>query len=289
MTLRDQQREFSVKTREALLATFQENPFEWFTAKELADAAGNAGIEEVTAAQIGGLLKLMRSDGLVENKPEKNFNVWRLVLKDKKAKAHPWTQTPAVIKTRRPAPVTRPLPVHLESKQDPHIQVPACPLSALDELLVDALAEKNADEALVTQSWSAVIESIEADDTQPLKNPCELPAEDALLATHPIQPETPMTAEALAYDTTDAIEMPFAEHQQAPHTCTGHCANHARASDDIEAALARAADQAKLDYVVHLLTIADEHAETGDDLGSSPVWKTARRLAPAFGLEKTYA
>lgn len=65
------------------------------------------------------------------------------------------------------------------------------------------------------------------------------------------------------------------------------------ASDYLQ--LKAAFDQLKEDYrllkegTVHLLTIADEHASTGDDLGCSPVWKTACRIRPVFGLEKTYA
>lgn len=321
-TLKDQQREFSATTRAALLTTLQENPGEWFSAKELAEFT-NTGIEEVTPAQIGGLLKFMRDDGLVESKPEMNINVWRLKRGagatssqiqaqapaisaqgdlrpqngHKPAPTHPYNVTPAVAKAPRPAPVTRPLPAHLESKPDLPKKPKAKTYADLriaeikGEKTTESNTEQNADESAVIHSWSVVVEAIEA--------------EGFTAAITPPPPETePMpevTSPEIAIDVSELIDArPSESHEdEAPvthsaHTCTGHCANHAAFSQaDEEAQIDRLAAhqtlRARENYIVHLLTIADEHASTGDDLGCSPVWKTARRLAPVFGLEKTYA
>jgi len=189
-----------------------------------------------------------------------------------------------VAKTARTAPVTRPLPIHLETKTYADLRL-AKIMDALDD------APQNADESAVIHSWSAVVEAIEA--------------EGFTAAITPPPPETePMpevTSPEIAIDVSELIDArPSESHEdEAPvthsaHTCTGHCANHAAFSQALAAhQTLRAREKMKrlrlTDYIVHLLTIADEHASTGDDLGCSPVWKTARRLAPVFGLEKTYA
>ena len=175
----------------------------------------------------------------------------------KPAPTHPYNVTPAVAKAPRPAPVTRPLPAHLESKPD----LPKKPKAKTyvdlriaeikGEKTTESNTEQNADESAVIHSWSAVVEAIEA--------------EGFTAAITPPPPETePMpevTSPEIAIDEEAQIDR-LAAHQTL---------------------------RARENYIVHLLTIADEHASTGDDLGCSPVWKTARRLAPVFGLEKTYA
>lgn len=217
----------------------------------------------------------------------------------KPAPTHPYNVTPAVAKAPRPAPVTRPLPAHLESKPDLPKKPKAKAKTYADLRIAEIKGEKttewnteqNADESAVIHSWSAVVEAIEA--------------EGFTAAITPPPPETePMpevTSPEIAIDVSELIDArPSESHEdEAPvthsaHTCTGHCANHAAFSQaDEEAQIDRLAAhqtlRARENYIVHLLTIADEHASTGDDLGCSPVWKTARRLAPVFGLEKTYA
>lgn len=211
----------------------------------------------------------------------------------KPAPTHPYNVTPAVAKAPRPAPVTLPLPIHLETKTYAYLRL-AKIMDALDdapESITESNTEQNADESAVIHSWSAVVEAIEA--------------EGFTAAITPPPPETePMpevTSPEIAIDVSELIDArPSESHEdEAPvthsaHTCTGHCANHAAFSQaDEEAQIDRLAAhqtlRARENYIVHLLTIADEHASTGDDLGCSPVWKTARRLAPVFGLEKTYA
>lgn len=317
-TLKDQQREFSATTRAALLTTLQENPGEWFSAKELAEFT-NTGIEEVTPAQIGGLLKFMRDDGLVESKPEMNINVWRLKRGagatssqiqaqapavsaqgdlrpqngHKPAPTHPYNVTPAVAKAPRPAPVTRPLPAHLESKPDlpkkpkaktyadlriaeikgEGLPVKTYPPSVLDALIKEVLPADEPSAALwIPNEPLKITEELNPMPTttpeQPIAEFKVDPIEAFVHASQPIQPTRP--------------------------ACQGHCANHHHASEeaiDQEAARRQLheAQVAREAYIAHLLTIADEHASTGDDLGVSPTWKSARRLAPHFGLEASYA
>lgn len=318
-TLKDQQREFSATTRAALLTTLQENPGEWFSAKELAEFT-NTGIEEVTPAQIGGLLKFMRDDGLVESKPEMNINVWRLKRgagatssqiqaqapavsaqgdlrpqnDHKPAPNHPFNVTPAVSKKTKPAPVTRPLPAHLESKPDmakkkekpqtyadlriaeikgEGLPVKTYPPSVLDALIKEVLPADEPSAALwIPNEPLKITEELNPMPTttpeQPIAEFKVDPIEAFVHASQPIQPTRP--------------------------ACQGHCANHHHASEeaiDQEAARRQLheAQVAREAYIAHLLTIADEHASTGDDLGVSPTWKSARRLAPHFGLEASYA
>jgi hypothetical protein len=80
----------------------------------------------------------------------------------------------------------------------------------------------------------------------------------------------------------------------AKPTCNGTCVNHDKASQEsidqeAERRQVHEAQVARDAYIAHLLAIADEHAATGDKLGESKVWQTARRMAPHFGLEENYA
>lgn len=323
MAMTRAQWETTNRARELVLGVLRDSPNDAMTAAEIFTAIVDAELN--SAKQTGVILKFAAQDGLVARETGSNARevLWRITpeglawkpepynwkknrtdkvktkaqapavsaqgaLKPEKARNpaqdHPYNVTPAVAKTARTAPVTRPLPIHLETKTYADLRL-AKIMDALDD------APQNADESAVIHSWSAVVEAIEA--------------EGFTAAITPPPPETePMpevTSPEIAIDVSELIDArPSESHEdEAPvthsaHTCTGHCANHAAFSQaDEEAQIDRLAAhqtlRARENYIVHLLTIADEHAGTGDDLGCSPVWKTARRLAPVFGLEKTYA
>lgn len=222
----------------------------------------------------------------------------------KPSPTHPYNVTPAVAKARRPAPVTRPLPAHLESKPD-MAKKKEKPKTYADLRIAEIKGEELPVKTYPPSVLDALIKDVLPADEPPLA--LWIPNEPTQHTT--ITPEDkPMTATTeIQIDTSELIDMRDAAQQQLENlrlasqpiqpirpACQGHCSNHAHASEEAEDAqtdrlAVHQVQIARDDYIVHLLTIADEHASTGDDLGVSPVWKTARRLAPIFGLEKTYA
>lgn len=317
------------EVRRQVLAILGDNRDDWFTASELWDGIDHPEVGH--AKCLGNYLRAMHAEGLVARRVEGgNTPIWAITpdgagwspapyqSRNAKAKAkaqapavsaqgamrpqngrkpapnHPFNVTPAVAKEKRPAPVTRPLPAHLESKPDmakkkekpqtyadlrlaeikgEGLPVKTYPPSVLDALIKEVLPADEPSAALwIPNEPLKITEELNPMPTttpeQPIAEFKVDPIEAFVHASQPIQPTRP--------------------------ACQGHCANHHHASEeaiDQEAARRQLheAQVAREAYIAHLLTIADEHASTGDDLGVSPTWKSARRLAPHFGLEASYA
>jgi len=140
----------TVAIKQGIIAALRDNLSDEFTAKEIADALLYP--PDVDGRQVGATLKLMAAEGLVAKRPYQNMNIYRLHKRalswvpplddsrevaaavkavkppaSKPADDHPWVHPPAVLPTvPKAAPVTRPLPAHLETKPDPR-HSPASP------------------------------------------------------------------------------------------------------------------------------------------------------------------
>lgn len=270
MAMTRAQWETTNRARELVLGVLRDSPNDAMTAAEIFTAIVDAELNG--SMQTAVVLKFAAADGLVirETGHTAREVLWRISEAGKSWKPEPYNWK----KSRGD-----------KLKAKPQAQAPA--ISAQGDL-----RPQNGHKPAPTHPYNVT-------------PAVAIEAEGFTAAITPPPPETePMpevTSPEIAIDVSELIDArPSESHEdEAPvthsaHTCTGHCANHAAFSQaDEEAQIDRLAAhqtlRARENYIVHLLTIADEHASTGDDLGCSPVWKTARRLAPVFGLEKTYA
>ena len=175
----------------------------------------------------------------------------------KPADNHPWVHPPAVLPTvPKAAPVTRPLPAHLETKVDPR-HSPASPdPGALDlnagDLAAMALPEAPIAPAFGTGSFLLANPPFEASSQ---------PAVDNSLMVDPSPSENPNNSagnEINSLVIPDSSPLPTDSREDEPliqpeitpaaisgcggnGTCGGHCANHAHASDLEELAEAQVA------------------------------------------------
>ena len=167
---------------------------------------------------------------------------------------HPWIHPPAVTPPKpKAAPITRPLPAHLETKPDPR-HSPASPDPGALDLDADDLAAMalpavpiepalGANAFLVANppheaSCQLVVDNCTAsgqgllDDSSPSEIPNSSETND---------PEIPDSSPAAVVAHEAPIDaqqtLPAESHEDEPPAhrgCGGHCANHARASDDQE-------------------------------------------------------
>lgn len=253
-SLRDQQREFSARTRDAILVTLQQNGEDWLSSQEIVTALPT--IEDLNTWQVGRLLKLMRDQGLVENKAERNFNVWRIKANPdsprtpyKPADNHPWREKVCQPRTPRSQPIACELPVHLLTPK-PRLEE-HCPTSLIQE---QEEALEIAPAALGFPELVDVTESIED------------------------EPYPPLT-QFLIHEAEERERVLQGNEAINERHCTGQCQSktqltHADARDD---------------YLRLLITIADDAAVNGEQLKDWPIWTKARALAPHFNLEASYA
>ena len=203
-SLRDQQREFSARTRDAILVTLQQNGEDWLSSQEIITALPT--IEEINTWQVGGLLKIMRDQGLVENKAERNFNVWRIKANPdsprtpyKPTDNHPWKEKVCQPRAPRAQPIACELPVHLLTPK-PRLEE-HCPTSLIQEQ----------EEALEDDSAALGLPEI-VDATESIED-------EAPSVTYPAYP--PLSQ--FYRDQIQAKETDIRNEPTEHHGCNGHC------------------------------------------------------------------
>lgn len=171
------------------------------------------------------------------------------------ANSHPWVAHPAVTPaTPKPALITRPLPIHLESPMPQAIATKDKPINYTDDPARDADLLQN----------SYVVEvSTETPAPKTCCGRCGTDAHDQPVPARHLDLKSYLIAEA---------DMREDEQQQL--------------AEDLKA---EALEAARETYLEMLLTMADEAAAVGDHLGRSRAWRLARDLAPVFDLEICYA
>lgn len=153
----------------------------------------------------------------------------------KPADNHPWVHPPAVRKPKNDqGAITRPLPIHLHTRE---------------QLIALALEEVPFEPALGTGTFLVTNPPFEAGSSQPTVDdsvdsgqailddfsPSEIPNSSPIEANHPEFPEGSPVAVIAPDDAQQTL--PAESHEDEPpaqHRCSGHCANHAKASDDLE-------------------------------------------------------
>jgi FtsZ-binding cell division protein ZapB len=149
----------------------------------------------------------------------------------KPADSHPWVHPPAVTKDKPDrGAITRPLPVHLETPAELSLEamrrVGYCPEAPIDPatgtgalLVVDpTLGAASSQPTVDDSSPSEIPNSSETNDPEiPDSSPAAVVAHEA-----PIDAQQTLPAES------------HEDEPPAHRGCGGHCANHARASDDQE-------------------------------------------------------
>ena len=189
----------------------------------------------------------------------------------KPADNHPWVHPPAVLPTvPKAAPVTRPLPAHLETKADPRhspaspdpgaldlddtdlaaMALPAVPIEpALGaKAFLVANPPHEASRQLVVDNCTASGQAI-LDDSSYSEIPNSSPTEASSpeipdIYNHPEIPDS--SPDVVEHEAPNAAQqtLPAESHEDEPPAhrgCGGHCANHAHASDLEELAEAQGA------------------------------------------------
>lgn len=160
----------------------------------------------------------------------------------KPADSHPWVHPPAVTKAKpERGAITRPLPVHLETPAELSLEamrrvgycpeVPLEPASGMGALLVvDPTLGPASCQPTVDDSGDSGQAILDDSSSSEIPNSSE--------TNHPEIPDS-SPGVVVAHEAPNAAQqtLPAESHedeQPAQHRCGGHCANHARASDDQE-------------------------------------------------------
>lgn len=188
-------------------------------------------------------------------KPEKRQRPKPPVTKP--ADDHPWVHPPAVMpRATKEAPITRPLPAHLETKADPCHSLASPDPGALDldadDLAAMALPEAPIAPAFGTESFLLANPPFEASSQPAVDNS-----------------NSPVIPDSSPLPTDSREDEPLAQPEITPAAisgcggkgeCGGHCANHARVSE---------ADDERNDLLSQLSNAQSKLADAIADLAAS--------------------